>query len=131
MGLFTLRLFVRSIQTDTETFGAWLANYPEIERRVKGTIHQYTLPANAPAQRAGVLGTLALAGDPLWMMPSISEGRREFCIREWTRDPVGWVFISSDSDTRDALKAADQHVDGPVHSWAAFEHHEEADEARL
>jgi type IV secretory pathway TraG/TraD family ATPase VirD4 len=89
---------------DTETLGAWIANYPEIERRVKGTIHQYTLPANSPQQRAGVLGTLALAGDPLWMMPSIREGRGEFCIREWTKDPVGWVFISSDSDTRDALK---------------------------
>lgn len=88
----------------TETLGAWIANYPEIERRVQGTIHQYTLPANSPNQRAGVLGTLALAGDPLWMMPSVIEGRREFCIREWTRDPKGWVFISSDSDTRPALK---------------------------
>ena len=89
---------------DTETFGAWIANYPEIERRVQGTIHQYTLPANSPQQRAGVLGTLALAGDPLWMMPSMAEDRRPFCIREWTKDPKGWVFISSDSDTRDALK---------------------------
>jgi hypothetical protein len=89
---------------DTETLGAWIANYPEIERRVQGTIHQYTLPANSPQQRAGVLGTLALAGDPLWMMPSVTEGRGEFCIRQWTKDPVGWVFISSDSDTRDALK---------------------------
>jgi type IV secretory pathway TraG/TraD family ATPase VirD4 len=89
---------------DTETLGSWIANYPEIERRVQGTIHQYTLPANSPQQRAGVLGTLALAGDPLWMMPSVAEGRTEFCIREWTRDPRGWVFISSDSDTRDALK---------------------------
>ena len=89
---------------DTETLGSWIANYPEIERRVEGTLHQYTLPANSPQQRAGVLGTLALAGDPLWMMPSVTEGRGEFCIREWTRNPVGWVFISSDSDTRDALK---------------------------
>jgi type IV secretory pathway TraG/TraD family ATPase VirD4 len=38
------------------------------------------------------------------MMPTAGEGRREFCIREWTRDPKGWVFISSDSNTRDALK---------------------------
>jgi hypothetical protein len=89
---------------DTETLGAWIANYPEIERRVKGTIHEYTLPANSPQQRAGVLGTLALAGDPLWMMPSAAENRHAFCIRDWTRDPNGWVFISSDSDTRDALK---------------------------
>ena len=89
---------------DTETLGSWIANYREIERRVQGTIHQYMLPANSPQQRAGVLGTLALAGDPLWMMPPVTEGRGEFCIREWTRDPVGWVFISSDSDTRDALK---------------------------
>ena len=89
---------------DTETLGCWIANYPEIERRVKGTIHQYTLPANSPNQRAGVLGTLALAGDPLWMMPSASRGPREFCIRDWTREPHGWVFISSDSETRPALK---------------------------
>jgi hypothetical protein len=89
---------------DTETLGAWIANYPEIEKRVQGTIHQYTLPSNSPQQRAGVLGTLALAGDPLWMMPPASEGRTPFCIRDWTRNPKGWVFISSDSDTRDALK---------------------------
>jgi hypothetical protein len=89
---------------DTETLGAWIANYPEIEKRVQGTIHQYTLPANSPQQRAGVLGTLALAGDPLWMMPCAADGRPEFCIRNWTRDPKGWVFISSDSDTREALK---------------------------
>ena len=91
-------------ECDTEMLGSWIANYPEIERRVQGTIHQYTLPANSPNQRAGVLGTLALAGDPLWMMPKASEGRREFCIREWTENPKGWVFISSDSNTRDALR---------------------------
>jgi hypothetical protein len=91
-------------ECDTETLGSWIANYPEIERRMQGTIHQYTLLANSPQQRAGVLGTLALAGDPLWMMPSAREGRREFCIREWTQDPKAWVFISSDSNTRDALK---------------------------
>jgi hypothetical protein len=91
-------------ECDTEMLGSWIANYPEIERRVQGTIHQYTLPANSPQQRAGVLGTLALAGDPLWMMPTAREGRLEFCIRDWTRDPQGWVFISSDSNTRDALK---------------------------
>jgi hypothetical protein len=89
---------------DTETFGAWIANYPEIERRVQGTIHEYTLPANAPQQRAGVLGTLALAGDPLHIMPRVSEGRGEFCIREYVQDPCGWVFIPSDANTRDALK---------------------------
>jgi len=89
---------------DTETLGSWIANYPEIESRVKGTIHEYTLPENSPQQRAGVLGTLALAGDPLWLMPPVSEGRRQFCIRDWTRDPIGNVFISSDSDTRAALK---------------------------
>lgn len=100
LGAYLLAQF----QPDTETFGAWIANYPEIERRVQGTIHQYTLPANSPQQRAGVLGTLALAGDPLWMMPSITEGRVEFCIRAWTQNPVGWVFISSNSNTRDALK---------------------------
>jgi Type IV secretion-system coupling protein DNA-binding domain len=91
-------------ECDTEKLGVWIANYPEIERRVQGTIHQYTLPANSPQQRAGVLGTLALAGDPLWMMPTASEGRDEFCIRLWCQDPKGWVFISSDSDTRDSLK---------------------------
>jgi hypothetical protein len=89
---------------DTEMLGSWIANYPEIERRVKGTLHQYTLPSNSPQQRAGVLGTLALAGDSLWMMPTAAEGRKVFCIRRWTDEPHGWVFISSDAGTRDALK---------------------------
>ena len=100
LGAYLLAQF----QPDTETLGAWIANFPEIDRRVQGTIHEYTVPSNSPNQRAGVVATMATAGDPLWMMPSITEGRGEFCIREWCRDPKGWVFISSASHTREALK---------------------------
>jgi len=89
---------------DTETFGGWIANYAEIERRIRGTSYMHYLPANAAPQKAGVLATMALAGDPLWMMPQEEDGRPEMSIREWCRNPRGWVFVSSDADSREALK---------------------------
>lgn len=84
--------------------GFWMAHPAEIDSRVKGTEHQHTLTANAPPQRAGILGTLNEAGKSLRMMPTNPEGRKKFTVREWCKKREGWLFITNTQDTRDALR---------------------------
>ena len=82
----------------------WMAHPEEIDKRVKGTEHEHTLTANAAPQRAGILGSLNEAGKPLRMMPSDSEGRRRWTVRNWVNDRRGWLFITSTPNTIDALR---------------------------
>jgi type IV secretory pathway TraG/TraD family ATPase VirD4 len=82
----------------------WMAHPEEIDKRVKGTEHAHTLTQNAAPQRAGILGSLNEAGKPLRMMPTSTEGRRTWCVREWADQRRGWIFITSTPDTIDALR---------------------------
>ena len=84
--------------------GHWMAHPEEIDKRVKGTEHAHTMTENAAPQRAGILGTLNEAGKPLRMMPTSHEGRKKFTIREWARKRQGWIFVTSTSETIDALR---------------------------
>lgn len=84
--------------------GHWMAHPEEIDKRVKGTEHAHTMTENAAPQRAGILGTLNEAGKPLRMMPTSQEGRKRFTIREWARKRKGWIFVTSTSETIDALR---------------------------
>jgi type IV secretory pathway TraG/TraD family ATPase VirD4 len=84
--------------------GHWMAHPEEIDKRVKGTEHAHTMTENAAPQRAGILGTLNEAGKPLRMMPTNQEGRKKFTIREWARKRRGWIFVTSTSETIDALR---------------------------
>ncbi|MGI8959575.1 MAG: type IV secretion system DNA-binding domain-containing protein [Bryobacteraceae bacterium] len=38
------------------------------------------------------------------MMPTNAEGRRTWIVREWAKQRKGWIFITSTSDTIDALR---------------------------
>lgn len=82
----------------------WMAHPEEIDIRVRGTEHEHTLTANAPPQRAGILGSLNEAGKPLRMMPTHAEGRRTWTVREWAKERKGWLFITSTADTIDPLR---------------------------
>jgi hypothetical protein len=84
--------------------GHWMAHPEEIDKRVKGTEHAHTMTENAAPQRAGILGTLNEAGKPLRMMPTHPEGRKRFTVRDWSKKRQGWIFITSTSETIDALR---------------------------
>ena len=84
--------------------GHWMAHPEEIDKRVKGTEHAHTMTENAAPQRAGILGTLNEAGKPLRMMPTHPEGRKRFTIRDWSKKRQGWIFVTSTSETIDALR---------------------------
>lgn len=93
----------------TEQLGYWLASIKEIDALVRGTSYQHMLPKNAAPQRAGVLGLLATFSDALCMMPSAKEGKPEFFISQWVKNPRGrWIFFCSDANTRKAVQ--------PIHS---------------
>ena len=82
----------------------WMAHPEEIDSRVANTEHAHTLTVNAAPQRAGILGTLNEAGISLRMMPSHPEGRQRFTVREWARRRTSWIFVTSTSQTIDALR---------------------------
>jgi hypothetical protein len=84
--------------------GHWMAHPEEIDKRVAHTEHAHTLTVNAPPQRAGILGTLNEAGTSLRMMPSHPDGRQRFTAREWGRKRQSWIFVTSTSQTIDALR---------------------------
>jgi hypothetical protein len=84
--------------------GHWMAHPEEIDKRVANTEHAHTLTVNAPPQRAGILGTLNEAGTSLRMMPSHPEDRQRFTARAWSRKRESWIFVTSTSETIDALR---------------------------
>ena len=88
-----------------EEFGRWLCDpVNEITPRLRGTEHTHTLNPNAAQQYAGIVGTMNQVGRALRMMPRDSERehRERFTIREWAREPRGWLFLPNTADTRDA-----------------------------
>jgi type IV secretory pathway TraG/TraD family ATPase VirD4 len=84
--------------------GHWMAHPEEIDKRVANTEHAHTLTANAPPQRAGILGSLNQAGTPLRMMPSHGEARQRFTVRDWAQKRTAWIFVTSTPETIDALR---------------------------
>ncbi len=84
--------------------GYWMAHPKEIDARVKDTEHEHTLTENAAPQRAGVLGTLNMAGRPFRMLPTRESGPQQFTVREWSRKRRGWIFVTSTPDTFDAVR---------------------------
>ncbi|HEY6260994.1 MAG TPA: type IV secretion system DNA-binding domain-containing protein [Nitrospiraceae bacterium] len=84
--------------------GHWMAHPEEIDKRVANTEHAHTLTVNAAPQRAGILGSLNKAGTSLRMMPSHPAGRQTFTTRQWARKRKSWIFVTSTSQTIDALR---------------------------
>lgn len=106
--LWTVSLFafiLDQFRPATEELGYWLSSLKKIDVLVKGTSYQHMVPKNAAPQRAGVMGLLATFADSLFMMPSREEGRPEFSVREWVRNPRGrWIFFASSTNTRKAVR---------------------------
>ena len=96
----------------TAEMGYWMAHPKQIDKRVKGTELETILTNASPQARAGVLGHLNLAAQPLRMMPARPDGRRRFTIREWCEKRDSWIFITSKPEHMAAMK--------PIHTmWLA------------
>ena len=89
-----------------ESLARWLSNpRAEITPRLRGTRHAVSTDANAKDQSQGLWATLGEVATPLGMMPPFEgESRREWTVRQWTKERRGWIFITSTPDTLDALR---------------------------
>jgi type IV secretory pathway TraG/TraD family ATPase VirD4 len=53
----------------------------------------------------GIIGVTDAAIEGFGYMPNRDQTRRQWSAREWTRNPKGWIFFTSDATTRDACMA--------------------------
>jgi type IV secretory pathway TraG/TraD family ATPase VirD4 len=84
--------------------GFWLSHPRlEVSKRIAGTEHAVSTDERARDQAQGLWATLGEIAKPLRMMPQTRENRREFTVREWSRNRCGWIFMTSTPDTVDAL----------------------------
>lgn len=83
---------------------SWLRSEDAIDMIVAGTEHAHLIPKNAHGQRAGVLGVLSELGDPLQLLPERAACEKEINLSEWAIRRQGWIFITSRTDTREALR---------------------------
>jgi Type IV secretion-system coupling protein DNA-binding domain len=82
----------------------WIKSEDAIDTMVTGTEHTHLIPKNAHGQRAGVLGVLSELGDILRLLPERAACASEISLSEWVRRRRGWIFITSRTDMREALR---------------------------
>lgn len=85
----------------------WMAHPEEIDQRLAGTTHAQIL-SMAPGQRSGILGSLANGADSFALLVTSKEAEREakprWSSRLWAEDPKGWVFLTSRTELRRAIR---------------------------
>jgi hypothetical protein len=82
----------------------WLRSEDAIDGIVAGTEQAHLIPRNAHGQRAGVLGVLSELGEILHYLPERHECESEISLSKWARRRRGWIFITSRTDMREALR---------------------------
>jgi hypothetical protein len=100
------------------SLGYWLAKGPgAILPRLKGTEHYLSLNRGGQNviemsdQSQGLFSTLGKLAKPLRMMPDSPAGRRRFSVKQWAKKRKGWIFLSSEPVTQEAMM--------PLHSTIA------------
>ncbi len=90
-----------------EELTRWMAHPEEIDQRLAGTPHAQIL-SMAPGQRSGILGSLANGADSFALLVTSKEAEREakprWNSRLWAEDPKGWVFLTSRTELRRAIR---------------------------
>src|SRR5688500_7292292 len=82
----------------------WLRSEDAIDMVVAGTEQAHLIPKNAHGQRAGVLGVLSEVGEILRYLPERHQCGSEISLSDWARRRRGWIFITSRTDMREALR---------------------------
>jgi type IV secretory pathway TraG/TraD family ATPase VirD4 len=83
---------------------AWMASDTELLNRVQGTEMAFYIDRKAGPQRAGVLSSLGLVAKGLRLLPEKDENRPLWTARTWAKTRQGWIFITSHTEVRDALR---------------------------
>jgi hypothetical protein len=82
----------------------WMCNVSEIDRRVKGTELEAMIDSHAGPQRAGVLGSLNMAGSALKLLPKEEDTKQQWSAVEWAQQRRGWIFITSQPTVQERLQ---------------------------
>jgi len=83
---------------------AWMASDTELLKRVQGTEMAFYIDRKAGPQRAGVLSSLGLVAKGFRLLPEKDETRPLWTARTWAKTRQGWIFITSQTEVRDALR---------------------------
>jgi type IV secretory pathway TraG/TraD family ATPase VirD4 len=83
---------------------AWMASDTELLKRVQGTEMAFYIDRKAGPQRAGVLSSLGLVAKGFRLLPEKDENRPLWTARTWAKTRQGWIFITSQTEVRDALR---------------------------
>lgn len=83
---------------------AWMASDTELLKRVHGTEMAFYIDRKAGPQRAGVLSSLGLVAKGFRLLPEKDENRPLWTARTWAKTRQGWIFITSQTEVRDALR---------------------------
>ena len=83
---------------------AWMASETELLKRVQGTEMAFYIDRKAGPQRAGVLSSLGLVAKGFRLLPEKDENRPLWTARIWAKTRQGWIFITSQTAVRDALR---------------------------
>jgi type IV secretory pathway TraG/TraD family ATPase VirD4 len=83
---------------------AWMASETELLQRVAGTEMAFYIDRKAGPQRAGVLSSLGLVAKGFRLLPEKEENRPLWTARTWSKTRQGWIFITSQTEVRDALR---------------------------
>jgi Type IV secretion-system coupling protein DNA-binding domain len=100
----TILGFLLTFRPTTQQLIDWLTDQAVLGRMVAKSIYADILPANAPAQRAGVLAPLKIAAESLMLCPPESECAGRWTAAAWAKTRQGWVFILSRPMTRERLR---------------------------
>jgi type IV secretory pathway TraG/TraD family ATPase VirD4 len=86
----------------------WMADEPELQRRLAGTEMAFYINRKAGPQATGVLSSLALVAQSLRLLPRQEDAARKWNATDWARERKGWIFITSQLPEREVLR--------PLHS---------------
>lgn len=78
----------------------WLADFYEVDRRVRGTEMEAMLSKAAGPQRMGIFAALGIALNAFRLLPTKEATTRTWSAREWSKTRQGWLFITSAETTR-------------------------------
>jgi hypothetical protein len=96
--------FLLTFRPTTQQLVEWLTHGDQLDRIIRGTVHEAILDHAAPAQRSGVMASFNMVADTLQMCPNEkdSSGRR-WSAASWAQTRAGWVFLTSSPATRARL----------------------------
>jgi hypothetical protein len=82
----------------------WMCDPSEIDRRLRNSEYWAMIEPSAPQQRMGVISSLNMVAESLRLLPKDKDTSSTWTATEWSKNRQGWIFITTQSIVREALK---------------------------